>query len=84
MDGNEAVKCKVNLVDGEGVIKVFQQTGCEGVLLVPNATLWWPIFMDPNPGHLYLFEVISFFRFPLIIIFYIKIFQIEPLGFNNL
>lgn len=57
MDGNAAVKCRVNLVDGDGVIRVFQQTGCEGVLLVPNATLWWPIFMRPNPGHLYLFEV---------------------------
>jgi hypothetical protein len=60
VDGNEAVKCRINLVDGDGVIRVFQQTGCEGVLLVPNATLWWPIFMHPSPGHLYLFEVIKF------------------------
>ncbi|XP_059484604.1 beta-glucuronidase-like [Neocloeon triangulifer] len=57
IDGNEAgVGCRINLVDGDGVIRVFQQTGCEGVLLVPNATLWWPIFMHPRPGYLYSFE----------------------------
>jgi len=44
-------------VDGDGVIRVFQQKGCEGVLLVPNAALWWPIFMHERPGHLYQFEV---------------------------
>ncbi|CAB3382735.1 Hypothetical predicted protein [Cloeon dipterum] len=51
------VECRINLIDGDGVVRVSQHEGCQGVIFISKAMLWWPIFMSPSPGHQYTFEV---------------------------
>nr|CAD7576899.1 unnamed protein product [Timema californicum] len=47
----------VNLYDRDGRV-VAESTGAEGELRVPNANLWWPYLMHPEPAYLYTLEVI--------------------------
>nr|CAD7398746.1 unnamed protein product [Timema poppensis] len=45
----------VSLYDKEGEL-VASSSRQEGLLEVPDANLWWPYLMDPNPGYLYTLE----------------------------
>ncbi|KAL7303938.1 hypothetical protein TKK_0004055 [Trichogramma kaykai] len=49
---------KVDLYDADRN-NVLEKTeiGSEGVLEIKNPKLWWPIYMDKNPGYLYTLEV---------------------------
>lgn len=50
-------QCLVSLIDASGVYRVQRQSGCEGVLVLNDANLWWPRHMHTKPGYLYTFEV---------------------------
>lgn len=62
-DERSDVSCWVHLVDADG--KTVATTSKEGIepsgyigkLEVPDAKLWWPYLMNPNPGYLYSLEV---------------------------
>ncbi|KAJ9592380.1 hypothetical protein L9F63_015948, partial [Diploptera punctata] len=51
----EAKSVHVNVLDREGNI-VQNATGLQGNIEIPNANLWWPYLMDPDPAYLYTLE----------------------------
>ncbi|XP_066588121.1 uncharacterized protein [Prorops nasuta] len=55
---DEIVTCKVSLVDADDTLASKEQSfTLSGTIKVPNARLWWPRGMDPQPGYLYTLEV---------------------------
>ncbi|KAL1140603.1 hypothetical protein AAG570_000533 [Ranatra chinensis] len=59
---NDEISCRVDLLDSDGVsvahnTVVDNDNGFIGKLDVPDAKLWWPYLVDPNPGYLYKLEV---------------------------
>ncbi|XP_068913964.1 beta-glucuronidase-like [Tenebrio molitor] len=56
VEGSDEVTARIGLVDKDGN-EVATDTVLEGSLFVPDANLWWPYLMDPNPGYLYSLEV---------------------------
>ncbi|KAF6203623.1 hypothetical protein GE061_001955 [Apolygus lucorum] len=56
------VKCQVTILDAQnkpvGIDMVNDTTGAgfNGMVEIPDAKLWWPYLMDPNPGYLYTLE----------------------------
>ncbi len=55
----EPVKALIRIYDKKKNLVSFQYANenLEGEILVPNATLWWPYLMHPDPGYLYNLEV---------------------------
>jgi beta-glucuronidase len=53
------VKALIRIYDKKKNLVSFQYANenLEGEILVPNATLWWPYLMHPDPGYLYNLEV---------------------------
>ncbi|XP_069689811.1 beta-glucuronidase-like [Periplaneta americana] len=47
----------VSLLDRDGNYVLQDVAGLEGKLEVPQAKLWWPYLMDPDPAYLYTLEV---------------------------
>jgi beta-glucuronidase len=47
----------VSLLDQDGNYVIRDVVGHEGNLQVPQAKLWWPYLMDPDPAYLYTVEV---------------------------
>lgn len=62
-----SVGCWVGLLDADGVFVAntsgdgIEPSGFIGKIEVPNAKLWWPYMMDPEPGYLYTLEVTYIF-----------------------
>ncbi|CAH1376182.1 unnamed protein product [Tenebrio molitor] len=56
VEGSDEVTVRVGLVDKDGN-EVATDTVLEGSLFIPDANLWWPYLMDPNPGYMYSLEV---------------------------
>lgn len=54
---NNAVRLTLYDRDGQAVASEVGTPNNEGTLKVPNAKLWWPYLMDPEPGYLYTMEV---------------------------
>lgn len=50
------VGCSMKLLDNEGG-HVTSAMGCQGSIVVANATLWWPYLMSENPGYMYTLMV---------------------------
>ncbi|KAJ4432181.1 hypothetical protein ANN_20797 [Periplaneta americana] len=46
----------VSLLDRDGNYVLQDVAGLEGKLEVPQAKLWWPYLMDPDPAYLYTLE----------------------------
>ncbi|KAK3859234.1 hypothetical protein Pcinc_034635 [Petrolisthes cinctipes] len=46
------VGCSMKLLDIEGD-HVTSAMGCQGTIVVTNASLWWPYLMSENPGYMY-------------------------------
>jgi beta-glucuronidase len=62
ISNNDDVTCRVDLLNAEGssVARTIIDEGNDGFIGkidVPDAKLWWPYLMDPNPGYLYKLEV---------------------------
>jgi beta-glucuronidase len=47
----------VSLLDQDDNYIIRDIRGYEGNLRVPQAKLWWPYLMDPEPAYLYTLEV---------------------------
>jgi beta-glucuronidase len=47
----------VSLLNQDGSYVIRGVVGHEGNLQVPQAKLWWPYLMDPDPAYLYTLEV---------------------------
>ncbi|KAJ9592379.1 hypothetical protein L9F63_015947, partial [Diploptera punctata] len=56
-EGSETQTVTVNILDRDGV-PVQNATGLQGNIEIPNANLWWPYLMDPDPAYLYTLEVV--------------------------
>ncbi|KAJ3623897.1 hypothetical protein MTP99_017560 [Tenebrio molitor] len=56
VEGSDDVTARIGLVDKDGN-EVATDTVLEGSLFIPDANLWWPYLMDPNPGYMYSLEV---------------------------
>jgi beta-glucuronidase len=56
VEGSDEVTARIGLVDKDGK-EVATDSVLEGSLFIPDANLWWPYLMDPNPGYLYSLEV---------------------------
>lgn len=62
-DERTDVNCWVNLLDADGqpVARTSKEgiepSGFIGKIDIPDAKLWWPYLMNPNPGYLYTLEV---------------------------
>ncbi|XP_063225193.1 beta-glucuronidase-like isoform X1 [Bacillus rossius redtenbacheri] len=50
-DGGSS-RCAVQLLDGRSVVAA-ETRGCTGEIAVPDAKLWWPVYMHASPGHRY-------------------------------
>lgn len=59
----------MKLLDNEGG-HVTSAMGCQGSIIVANATLWWPYLMSENPGYMYTLMVKFLVLFPLQELFY--------------
>lgn len=73
LSNGEAAVCFVDLLDQEGnfIIRKNRNStlnGLSGTIEVPNAKLWWPYLMHPNPGYMYTLQVLYFPSFKKIII----------------
>jgi beta-glucuronidase len=60
VESSDEVTVRVGLVDKDGN-EVAADTVPEGSLFIPDANLWWPYLMDPNPGYMYSLEVQLFY-----------------------
>ncbi|PSN44365.1 hypothetical protein C0J52_10938 [Blattella germanica] len=49
----------VSILDKEENYIQQNVEGLEGQFQIPQANLWWPYLMDPNPGYLYTLEVVT-------------------------
>jgi beta-glucuronidase len=47
----------VSLLDQDGNYVIRNVVGNQGNLQVPQARLWWPYLMHPEPAYLYTLEV---------------------------
>jgi beta-glucuronidase len=47
----------VSLLDRDGNYVIRNVVGSQGNLQVPQARLWWPYLMHPDPAYLYTLEV---------------------------
>jgi beta-glucuronidase len=47
----------VSLLDRDGNYVIRNVVGNQGNLQVPQARLWWPYLMHPDPAYLYTLEV---------------------------
>lgn len=47
----------VSLLDRDGNYVIRDVLGHQESLKVPQAKLWWPYLMDPEPAYLYTLEV---------------------------
>ena len=58
----EPVTAIVQIKDKQGKLVGSNTTSSKlsGFIDIPNATLWWPYLMHPNPGYLYTVEVLFF------------------------
>ncbi|XP_066900942.1 beta-glucuronidase [Halyomorpha halys] len=58
-----SVGCWVGLFDADGspvtstLNNRIEQNGFNGYTEIPNAKLWWPYMMNPEPGYLYTLEI---------------------------
>lgn len=58
-----SVNCWVDLVDAEGSSVAstskdgIEPSGFIGKIEIPNAKLWWPYMMHPEPGYLYTLQI---------------------------
>lgn len=59
VDGGSAKDTKVfvSLLDRDGNYVIRDVVGYQENLKVPQAKLWWPYLMDPEPAYLYTLEV---------------------------
>lgn len=61
MREREVPVCRVRLLDAEDNLAIKEPAyEMKGSLKVPDAKLWWPRNMDPNPGYMYILEVTQF------------------------
>ncbi|XP_069954209.1 beta-glucuronidase isoform X6 [Cherax quadricarinatus] len=53
---SDSVGCSIKLLNNDGD-HVTSAMGCQGSIMVVNASFWWPYLMSDNPGYLYTLEV---------------------------
>jgi beta-glucuronidase len=56
-DSEKSATVSVSLLDRDGNYVIRDFVGNQGNLQVPQARLWWPYLMDPDPAYLYTLEV---------------------------
>jgi hypothetical protein len=56
-DYAERATVSVSLLDRDGNYIIRNVEGNKGNLQVPQARLWWPYLMHPDPAYLYTLEV---------------------------
>ena len=55
----ETPRIQIDVLDADGnyVYSHTDHDGLKGRIEVPDARLWWPYLMDPDPGYMYTFQV---------------------------
>ncbi|XP_042211012.1 beta-glucuronidase-like isoform X1 [Homarus americanus] len=53
---NDAPGCSMKVLDKDGS-HVTSAIGCQGSIMISNASLWWPYLMSEDPGYLYTLKV---------------------------